>query len=188
VRQVLEVNGRIRQISARRTDVGYLVEMDGREWAVDAVRAGRYTVSLLVSERPHGGETGKQSGNADSGRMLSYEITVVPGPLRHCHVHVGSMDLLVMQGRPRHPAGTDHRASLDSGPRPVVAPMPGRVVRVMVNPGERVHARQPVAIVEAMKMENELTTTRAGVVLDVPAQVGQLVETGAVLVIVGDGV
>jgi propionyl-CoA carboxylase alpha chain len=120
--------------------------------------------------------------------MISYEMTVVRGTLRQWHVHVGAMDLLVSQGRPGHLAGTDHRASPGSGPRHVVAPMPGRVVRVMVKPGERVQARQPIAIVEAMKMENELTTTRAGIVLDVPVQVGQLVETGAVLAIVGDGV
>ncbi len=47
-----------------------------------------------------------------------------------------------------------------AGLQPVVAPMPGRVVRVLVNPGDHVAARQGVVVVEAMKMENELRSPK----------------------------
>jgi biotin carboxyl carrier protein len=68
---------------------------------------------------------------------------------------------------------------------PVKAPMPGRIVRVLVGVGDRVAARQPVVVVEAMKMENELRSPRDGVVTQVLAAPGAAVESGAVLIVVG---
>lgn len=68
------------------------------------------------------------------------------------------------------------------GPAPVVAPMPGLIVRVHVQPGDRVEAGQPVVVMEAMKMENELRAQAAGTVKSVTAQPGKAVEKGTVLV------
>ena len=62
--------------------------------------------------------------------------------------------------------------------------MPGRVVRMLVAPGDEVAARQPVVVVEAMKMENELRSPKAGPVKDVPVAVGASVEAGRVLVVI----
>ena len=53
----------------------------------------------------------------------------------------------------------ERRGAPGSGPQRLVAPMPGKVVRVLVKPGDTVRARQPIVVIEAMKMENEL---RAG--------------------------
>jgi biotin carboxyl carrier protein len=65
--------------------------------------------------------------------------------------------------------------------------MPGKVVRVLVGPGDTVRARQAVAVIEAMKMENELRAGRDGTVADIQVRDGQSVEAGAlVAVIVGD--
>ena len=72
-----------------------------------------------------------------------------------------------------------------SGPAPLVAPMPGLVVRVNVAPGDVVTAGQGLVVVEAMKMENELRATVPGVVLAVKAVAGTAVEKGAVLVELG---
>jgi biotin carboxyl carrier protein len=69
-----------------------------------------------------------------------------------------------------------------AGPAPVVAPMPGLIVRVHVAEGDEVQAGQPVAVMEAMKMENELRATAAGTVQKVLVQAGKVVEKGAVLV------
>ena len=66
----------------------------------------------------------------------------------------------------------------------IVAPMPGRVVRVLVAPGDTVVARQGVVVVEAMKMENELRSPKAGRVKDVAATPGMSVEAGRVLVVI----
>lgn len=72
-----------------------------------------------------------------------------------------------------------------SGPAPLVAPMPGLVVRVAVAVGDEVAAGQGLVVIEAMKMENELRSPSAGVVTAVPAVPGQPVEKGAVLIELG---
>jgi pyruvate carboxylase subunit B len=72
-----------------------------------------------------------------------------------------------------------------SGPAPLVAPMPGLVVRVAVQPGDTVNAGQGLVVIEAMKMENELRATTAGVVTGVRVEAGQAVEKGAILVELG---
>jgi len=69
-----------------------------------------------------------------------------------------------------------------SGPAPVVAPMPGLIVRLHVQVGDTVTAGQPMVVMEAMKMENELRAPAAGVVKAVLAQPGKAVEKGTVLV------
>lgn len=69
-----------------------------------------------------------------------------------------------------------------SGELRVVAPMPGRVVRVLVKPGDEVALRQGLVVVEAMKMENEISAPRAGRVKDVAVEPGQSVESGRLLV------
>ena len=73
-------------------------------------------------------------------------------------------------------------SSAASGPAPLVAPMPGLVVRVSVAVGDQVSAGQGLVVVEAMKMENELRATVAGVVTAVRAIAGTAVEKGAILV------
>jgi pyruvate carboxylase subunit B len=74
------------------------------------------------------------------------------------------------------------RAAGPRGPRSVRAPMPGLVVRVEVEPGQQVQPGQGVAVIEAMKMENELRAEGAGVVSRILVSAGQAVEKGAVLV------
>ncbi|MCE9637558.1 MAG: biotin/lipoyl-binding protein [Planctomycetes bacterium] len=69
-----------------------------------------------------------------------------------------------------------------AGPAPVVAPMPGLIVRVNVAVGDRVEAGQGVVVMEAMKMENELRAPAAGTVRVVIAVAGVAVEKGTRLV------
>lgn len=73
-------------------------------------------------------------------------------------------------------------ASEPSGPQPLVAPMPGLIVRVNVEPGDVVAAGQGLVVMEAMKMENELRASGAGTVRRVVVEPGTAVEKGAVLV------
>jgi pyruvate carboxylase subunit B len=74
------------------------------------------------------------------------------------------------------------KAAATRGPAPLVAPMPGMVVRVETSVGEAVQAGQPLVVMEAMKMENELRSPSAGTVSAIKAVVGQAVEKGAVLI------
>ncbi len=68
-----------------------------------------------------------------------------------------------------------------SGPAPLIAPMPGMIVRVSVQAGDSVEGGQGLVVMEAMKMENELRASAAGIVKNVLAQPGTAVEKGAIL-------
>ncbi len=73
-------------------------------------------------------------------------------------------------------------AAVATGPAPLVAPMPGLIVRVSVTAGDEVRAGDPLIAMEAMKMENELRASSTGRVSAVLVSSGQAVEKGAVLV------
>jgi len=70
------------------------------------------------------------------------------------------------------------------GARPVKAPMPGRVVRVLVQVGDEVDAQQGLVVIEAMKMQNELKAPKAGRVIRVAVAEGDAVQAGGLLVVV----
>ena len=70
----------------------------------------------------------------------------------------------------------------NTGPAPLVAPMPGLVVRINVEAGDPISAGQPLVVMEAMKMENELRSTSDGVVRAVRVRPGEAVEKGTVLI------
>lgn len=72
-------------------------------------------------------------------------------------------------------------AARAAGPASLVAPMPGLIVRVNVQEGDRVQAGQGLVVMEAMKMENELRASAAGVVKRVVVAPGTAVEKGATL-------
>lgn len=72
-----------------------------------------------------------------------------------------------------------------AGDRLIKSPMPGRVIKILVAPGDDVAPGQAVVVVEAMKMENELKAKGAGKVAEVHVTVGATVESGAKLVTLG---
>lgn len=83
------------------------------------------------------------------------------------------------------PAPAPAAAPAPSGGTPVTAPMPGKVLRVVVAAGEAVKEGDLVLILEAMKMENEIFSPAAGVVRDVRVRDGETVNTGDAMMIIG---
>jgi len=71
-----------------------------------------------------------------------------------------------------------------SGTAKVLSPMPGKVVRVLVVPGDAVEKGQGLVVIEAMKMQNELKSPLTGVVQQVQAEVGATVMANQILVVV----
>ncbi len=71
-----------------------------------------------------------------------------------------------------------------TGPLKLNAPMPGKIVKVLVAPGDTVEAGRGVLVMEAMKMENELKAPRAGTVQEIRVKEGQAVEMGALLLVI----
>lgn len=79
------------------------------------------------------------------------------------------------------------RASVDhqiEGRQTLTAPMPGKVVRILVGPGEEVTTGQGVVVVEAMKMQNEIKSPKAGRVVEVRVAEGATVDANQVLAVV----
>lgn len=173
MRYELEVNGRIRQVLVNRVEDLFEVTVDGRSWRVRAERIDAYTLSLDLS---------RGSTDAPHPRRVR-DVIVAPDPAPGVSIiHIdGAAVPVVLNGRRR--AGSDDRHK-PVGPQRVVAPMPGKIVRVVVKPGEAVCARQPLVVVEAMKMENELRATRDGIVAELHAAEGMSVESGALLVLI----
>jgi biotin carboxyl carrier protein len=77
-----------------------------------------------------------------------------------------------------------HASANPNAPAAILAPMPGKVIRILVSAGDLVTAGQGVAVVEAMKMQNELKSPRDGRVAAIKASPGQSVNAGAVLALI----
>ena len=167
----VELNGRTRSISIERADGPdrFRVTVDGHPTLVDAQRTGQFGLSLLFPEDTHGGVRVSLAPGSAPGELLAYLG--------------GRIMPVVVNGRRTGRPGADTGAGAH-GEQKVVAPMPGRVVRVLVAPGDAVEARQPVMVVDAMKMENELRSPKAGQVKEVTVAAGASVEAGRVLVVI----
>ncbi|HYK36074.1 biotin/lipoyl-containing protein [Alloacidobacterium sp.] len=99
-------------------------------------------------------------------------------------IHLGGKRSLYRVDDPRSLKSRLRRHAGDDGPKPVTAPMPGRVVRVLAKVGDMVKAHQGVVVIEAMKMQNELKSPKAGKVVQMRAEPGSTVAAGDVLVVV----
>jgi biotin carboxyl carrier protein len=181
----LEIGGRRHVVEVRRTGRGSVVTIDGRSFFVDATKAdGRW--SMLVADGVPEGES--DQGPSDDGTRAgpayrSYDVTLGWRSSTELTVVVNGSRLAVgLPGRQsRSPASSGTAAG---AVQPIAAPMPGRVVKLLVGQGHVVQAGQPVIVVEAMKMENELRSPRSGTVIDVRVVEGQLVEARTVLLVV----
>jgi biotin carboxyl carrier protein len=115
----------------------------------------------------------------------SYALAAQSGEQRgawEIHLDGSRAEVEVVDERTRTIQAMTGKTAAQQGPKPVRAPMPGLVLRIEVEPGLEVKPGQPVATIEAMKMENELRAEAGGVVSRVLVQQGQAVEKGMVLI------
>ena len=165
----IDVGGRLRRVAVRRQGEVFEVTVDGVTRRAQAVRIDAHTLSLLVD--------GTRSYEATvDGASCATELSVAVA---------GTVVQAVVDARRRLRAGDDPSSA--GGTHRVAAPMPGKVVRVLVRVGDIVRARQPVVVVEAMKMESELRAAGDGTVTEVHAREGALVDAGAALVVIASG-
>ena len=167
----IEVNGRTRTVAVEAVNSAgiegghFRIRIDGVAHDVDA----RTT------------DLGLSIAHLDSGRSADVAVT-----------YGSAGELLLQLPRATLTALVDARRFRRSGGGPVsaagdvriTAPMPGRVLRVLVKAGDAVTARQGLVVVEAMKMENEITASREGRVKEVGVTDGQSVEAGRLLVVI----
>jgi biotin carboxyl carrier protein len=162
----IEQDGTVRQVTVA----------NGREPGVVDVQVDDTVIACDVRDLGHG----RLSLRLTDGSMHDL-VVETETPSGHRVVHVDGLRLrAVVSTRVRRGASA---AGPAAGPLRIVAPMPGKVVRVPVRPGDRVDARQPVVVIEAMKMENALSAGRIGIVREVLVQEGMSVEAGRPLVV-----
>jgi len=166
MRVELEVAGRRRLVEIERRDDRLTVRLDGQQVGVEAtvLPGGRWSLRLPGSGRQH-------------------EVVIVSRP------DGGGLEALVdgLSVPVRVSSGTAVAKKAGAhceGPDRVTAPMPGKVVKLLVSAGDQVTARQGVVVVEAMKMENELRAGRAGIVREVLVAEGASVEAGTPLLVI----
>jgi biotin carboxyl carrier protein len=165
----IEVGGRTRTVSvepAGPPDHRYRVTVDGVAHFIDAVGVEDDTISLILDGAGH------------ASFEVGFSQALAPGEL-DVYLHSGSVRATVNGRRSRR-----GREVAAVGVQRIVAPMPGKVLRVLVTAGQEVTARQPLVVVEAMKMENELVSPKAGRVREIAVSEGASVEAGRLLLVV----
>ncbi|HZQ67011.1 MAG TPA: biotin/lipoyl-containing protein [Terriglobales bacterium] len=158
------IDGKHYRLELERERGRWLCRLDGREIQVDAVLARPDVVSLLIEGK-------------------SYEIKR-ERTATDMHLWVGSARYEAVLRDPRSLRSRKGGLADEKGPRKLVAPMPGKIVRVLVLEKSEVEAGQGILVVEAMKMQNELKSPKKGIVQKLAVKDGDNVNAGDVLAVV----
>jgi biotin carboxyl carrier protein len=157
----VSIGNKVRRVELAREGNAWRCKLDGRDFPVDVQATRDGVLSLLIDGHSY---EAKQE-------ITAAEINIVVGEQRFPAVV-------------RDPRSLRSRRASDSGaqgPRRITAPMPGKVVRILAPPGTDVEAGQPILVIEAMKMQNELKSPKKGVVKKLTVNEGAAVEAGQAL-------
>ncbi len=159
----VNIDGKNYRLELNRPEGRWQCRLDGREVEVDAVLARPDVLSVLIGGKAY---------------EIKRERTAA-----NMHLWVGGVRYAVQV---RDPRSLRSRARADDreGPRKLIAPMPGKIVRVLVQEEADVEAGQGIVVVEAMKMQNEIKSPKNGVVRKMLAVEGAAVNAGDVLAVV----
>jgi biotin carboxyl carrier protein len=159
------IDGKAHRVEITRgPEAGLQCRLDGRELNLDAVEAGRDVLSIVIEGRAWEVKRERVGGEMHlmiAGERYSAEVR----------------DPRSLRARQAAGAGME-------GPKKLVSPMPGKVVRVLVAAGAEVEAGQGIIVVEAMKMQNEIKSPKKGTVSKILAAEGATVNAGEALAIV----
>jgi len=156
---------RVRIVELERDAERWKISLDGQAVSADVVEIDSNTLSLLLDGQ-------------------SYEVRVTPSAGGALKLQTGLQEFTAEVVDPRAWRGRTHGALEVEGRQHVVAPMPGKVVRVLVQAGDTVEAGQGILVVEAMKMQNEIRSPKGGTIERLNVREGQPVNAGEVLCIV----
>jgi biotin carboxyl carrier protein len=162
-----EVEGEKLSVEVRREGERVFAEVGGRRYELEARLVGAGEYLLLRDGHVYECRVGQANGR---GSPLS--------------VAVGAREYDVTLTDTKHLRGAGVAHAHDSGRAQVTAPMPGKVVRVLVEAGQLIEAGQGVVVVEAMKMQNELKSPKSGTIAELRAEPGATVNAGDVLAII----
>ncbi|SRR5216683_967600 len=157
------------RVELTRVSGAWQCKLDGREIVLDFVPTQNGCGSLLMSGQS-GGQSGGQSYDVRQ-ESTGGEPGIVVG---REHFGVTVRDPRSLRARRRSDTAGD-------GIKKITAPMPGKVVRILVAAGAEVEAGQSVLVIEAMKMQNELKSPKKGILRKIAVGEGSAVEAGQIL-------
>jgi biotin carboxyl carrier protein len=164
VNTIVQIDGTEYRLKLERAAGGWVCVLDGREMIVDAVVVRRDVLSLRITGRVY-----------EVKREASVTGT---------HLWVGHTPYAAEWRDPRSLRGRKRNAADDESPKKLIAPMPGKVIRILLQEKAQVEAGQSVLVMEAMKMQNEIKSPRKGTIQKIPVTEGANVNAGDVLAIV----
>ena len=154
--------GEKRVVELARASDAWKIVLDGVEIDVNAIEVAPNTFSVLLNG-------------------VSHQVRIAPRIDGTLTLYTGSAEYHAEVTDPRAWRGRRHGALEAEGRQQITAPMPGKVVRLLVSEGDAVEAGQGLLVVEAMKMQNEVRSPKAGKVEKLLAKEGLAVNAGDVL-------
>jgi len=154
--------GKTRVVELARVEDDWKISLDGKELDASVAEVAPNTFSVLLNGESH-------------------QIRVAPRADGSLTMHTGLAEYHAEVTDPRVWRGRRHGTLEVEGRQQVTAPMPGKVVRLLVNEGDSVEAGQGLLVVEAMKMQNEIRSPKSGKVEKLLAKEGLAVNAGDVL-------
>jgi biotin carboxyl carrier protein len=156
------INNARRIIELERDAERWRISLDGEPTQADALEISPGVFSILLNGKSH-------------------QVRVTPTPAGALTLQTGRHEFTAEVTDPRAWRGRRHGALEAEGRQQIVAPMPGKIIRVLVQAGERVEAGQGLLVVEAMKMQNEIRSPKSGTVERLLVKEGQPVNAGEAL-------
>ena len=154
------------EISLTNVENGVAVELDGRRYELEVGESAGGVLLIKNGSAVYRCrvEAKREQGKYEVGlRGKSYPISIID---------------------PKRLRSSENAAGHGHGSAEIVSPMPGKVVRVLVEQGNTVEAGAGIIVVEAMKMQNEMKAPKAGVVVSINAAAGATVNAGDVLAVI----
>jgi biotin carboxyl carrier protein len=159
------VDGKTHRLELTRGDTTWFCKVDDQEIEVDAALTARDVMSVLV---------GGKAYEVKRERSLQGEL----------HLIIGSARYAVDVQDPRSLRTRRATGATEAGPQKLTAPMPGKIVRILVAVNDEVKAGQGIIVMEAMKMQNEMKSPKDGRVQKILTSEGSTVNPGDTLAVI----
>ena len=146
-----------------------LIAVDGKEYRLDVEKVASGKYSILHHNK-------------------SFNVEIIPGTGIRQYIagtFKNTYQVDIIDAEAKYLASRN-KGQYDEGENTIVAPIPGRVVKIFVEKGEAVQAGQTIITISAMKMESEFKARKAGRILDIKVAEGQTVDAKQLLVVIED--
>ena len=158
----VSIDNRTRTVEITRDAGRWRISLDDEQVDADAIEIAPNIFSILLNGQSH-------------------EVRIAPTPAGALTLQTAHREFTAEVLDPRAWRGRRHGALEAEGRQQILAPMPGKIVRVLVQAGEKVEAGQGLLVVEAMKMQNEIRSPKNGTVERLLVKEGQPVNSGEIL-------